>query len=90
MCPAVLAVHSSDLLKRRRRRRRRRKYQPNKSVQWTRAGFAALQVTRRLRAFSRFRLFPTPAPAPLTPPVGTPFAQQKESLNRQSRFIVKV
>jgi len=32
----------------------------------------------------------TPAHQRLTQTVGTPFAQQKESLNRQSCFIVKV
>jgi hypothetical protein len=33
---------------------------------------------------------PPPAPARVTQTVGTPLAQQKESLNRKSRFIVKV
>jgi len=32
----------------------------------------------------------TPAHTQVTQPVGTPLAQQKESLNRKSRFIVKV
>jgi hypothetical protein len=34
-------------------------------------------------------VLPVP-PLPLKPTVGTPIAQQKESLNRKSRFIVKV
>jgi len=41
-------------------------------------------------AFSQSDGVPPPAPARVTQTVGTPFAQQKESLNRKSRFIVKV
>jgi hypothetical protein len=51
---------------------------------------------RIFRHFSGFGLFPALKPNPrpshqrLTQTVGTPFAQQKESLNRKSGFIVKV
>jgi hypothetical protein len=59
-------------------------------VHLTLGSLAQSQAVSHALSFFQLDGFAVPAPAQVTQTVGTPLAQQKESLNRQSRFIVKV